>query len=67
MVPEAVAASVKFNLAEDAPSVKVLPEPTVKLLLIVRVLPEVEAARVQFPFMVKLDRVMLDTAVMSAD
>ena len=67
MVPEPDEASVKFNLPPLIPRVKVAPEATVNLLVTVKVLPEIDAARVQVPFMVRLDRVMMGTAVMLAD
>lgn len=63
IVPEAVEASVRFNLAADAPRVKVAPEATVKLLVTVKVLPEVAAAKVQVLFMVRLLKLTLGTAV----
>ena|ERR1041384_7261783 len=67
MVPVAVAAKAKFNLAEGAPRVRVFPEVTLKLLLTVRVVPEVAAAKMQLPLIVRLERVIAGTAVMLAD
>ena len=67
MVPVAVEARVKFNLAEGAPRVRVFPEITVKLLLAVRAVPEVAAAKMQVPLIVRLERVIAGTAVMLAD
>lgn len=67
MVPEAVEASLKFNLDEAAPRVRVFPEATVKLVVTVKGLGELEPAKVQLPFIVKLFRLVLGTAVMAND
>src|SRR5262249_6416361 len=70
MVPVAVEDKVKFNLVPPlAPRENVFPASTEKLLVTVTVLPALPAAaaKMQLPLTVRLDSVMIGTAVMARD
>ena len=64
-VPVAVAAKVTLSLVDVNESVA--PVATVNPVLMVRILPAVPAARVQFPLMVRLFNIIEGTAVMFED